>query len=141
MKKKIAVLLDDAAHAQERLGCRVGSLQDARWILVACAPRMTHRASKWVSHGAREHWRGKWAAKLFAQMQPWLDQHGLDAEPHLARGPLQDLMQELSPDEVIDARRPKMASTGEEAAPTSVGLRLPSFVAMGLGLWLSAVEA
>lgn len=140
MKKKIAVLLDDAAHAQEHLARRLDPAQQAHWILVACAPRMTHRASKWVSHGAREHWRGKWAAKLFAQMQPWLDEHGVDAEPHLARGPLQDLMHELSPDEVIDARRPKMADV-QPAAPAHTGLRLPSFLAMGLGAWLAMAEA
>lgn len=140
MKKKIAVLLDDAAHAQDRLAPRLHQAHDVHWVLVACAPRMTHRASKWVSHGAREHWRGKWAAKLFAQMQPWLDEHGVDAEPHLARGPLQDLMHELSPDEVIDARRPKMADV-QPAAPAHTGLRLPSFLAMGLGAWLAMAEA
>lgn len=141
MKKKIAVLLDDAVHAQDRLApCLPGALE-AHWVLVACAPRMTHRASKWVSHGAREHWRGKWAAKLFAQMQPWLDEHGVDAEPRLAKGPLQDLMQEIAPDEVIDARRPKLAGIEAGGPAGGGGLRLPSFVALGLGLWMAAGEA
>ena len=135
MKKKIAVLLDDAAHAQDRLAPCLHQTHDVHWVLVACAPRMTHRASKWVSHGAREHWRGKWAAKLFAQMQPWLDAHGLDAEPCLAKGPLPELMQQLTPDEVIDVRRPKLA--GAEAA----GFRLPSFLVAGVGLWFAMAEA
>ncbi|MCM5679095.1 hypothetical protein M8A51_06065 [Schlegelella sp. S2-27] len=135
MKKKVAVLLDDAAHAQDRLAPRLHQTHDVHWVLVACAPRMTHRASKWVSHGAREHWRSKWAAKLFAQMQPWLDEHGLEAEPCLAKGPLPELMQQLTPDEVIDVRRPKLA--GAEAT----GFRLPSFLVAGVGLWFAMAEA
>jgi hypothetical protein len=46
------------------------------WVLVACAPRMTHRISKWVSHSSRENWRAKWADKLFDQVVPPLQARG-----------------------------------------------------------------
>ncbi|PPE70031.1 hypothetical protein IS481_00870 [Caldimonas thermodepolymerans] len=134
--RKIAVLLDDAAHAQSRLAAGLDDTRHAQWVLVACAPRMTHRASKWLSHGAREHWRRKWANRLFAQMQPWLAAHGIAAEVRLARGPLKDVLEELAVDEVIDVRRPKATVPGGDTP--EVHWELPSLLAFGLGLWLSA---
>ncbi|WKB51131.1 hypothetical protein [Eleftheria terrae] len=106
--KTIVVLVDDAAHAQRHLATRLGEVRAARCLLVACAPRLTHRASKWMSHGSREHWRSKWAGRLFAQIQPWLAEQGVEAEPQVAKGPLQELMDTLQPDHLIDVRRPKL---------------------------------
>ena len=105
--RKIVVLLDDASYTQGRLGAalldQAARSTDGVWVLIACAPRLTHRVSKWVSHGAREHWRTKWAHKLFGELDPWLNANGLsDAQRLLARGPLQELLDELRPDEVID---------------------------------------
>ena len=44
--------VDDAEYAQQLLRsmllCAHG--QDAHWVLVACAPRITHRVSKFVSN-------------------------------------------------------------------------------------------
>jgi hypothetical protein len=108
--KTIVVLLDDAGYARQQLAPRpsgTGDMQQQRWILVACAPRMTHRVSKWVSHGAREHWRSKWAHKLFGELDGWLVEHHPDAERVLARGPLPELLEDLQADEVLDLRRPK----------------------------------
>ncbi|AKJ26784.1 hypothetical protein [Caldimonas brevitalea] len=124
--KKIVVLLDDAAHAQQHLVSRLCEVQGERCILVACAPRLTHRASKWMSHGSREHWRSKWAAKLFGQMRPWLERQGVEAEAHLAKGPLQELMQELEPDELIDVRRPKLETAAEPAVDLPQRLDTPA---------------
>ena len=118
--RKIVVLVDDAGYTQGRLdvalvreGLASSSEADrpmADWVLIACAPRLTHRVSKWVSHGAREHWRTKWAHKLFGELDPWLNEKGLgDAHRMLAKGPLQELLEQIHPDEVIDARRPKLA--------------------------------
>jgi hypothetical protein len=68
---KIIVYVDDADHAQQLLApWQPGAASQRHWVLVACAPRMTHRVSKWVSHSARESWRNKWADKLFAQIIP-----------------------------------------------------------------------
>ena len=71
---RVIVYVDDAVYAQQVLAPLFARDAAARtqWVLVACAPRMTHRISKWVSHSARENWRTKWADKLFAQILPGL---------------------------------------------------------------------
>jgi hypothetical protein len=144
--KKIVVLVDDASYTQGRLGTALQGQGpvDGAWVLVACAPRLTHRVSKWVSHGAREHWRTKWAHKLFGELDPWLHAKGLgEAHRMLAKGPLQELLDELRPDEVIDARRPKLidAPEGHNAWGGTRTLRsvLPVCVSL-LGGWV-AVDA
>ena len=105
---KVIVYLDDAAYARQRLP---GNGGPTHWLLVACAPRMTHRISKWVSHSARENWRAKWADRLFEQVVPALQARGDTVTPILARGPLPELtrslMAEHGTDHVVDVRRPK----------------------------------
>ena len=71
--EKIILYVDDAAYAREflaRLAPDAAGTGARHWVLVACAPRMTHRISKWVSHSARENWRAKWFAKVQEQMLP-----------------------------------------------------------------------
>ena len=146
--RKIVVLVDDASYTQGRLGAalldQAAQSTDGVWVLIACAPRLTHRVSKWVSHGAREHWRTKWAHKLFGELDPWLNANGLsDAQRLLARGPLQELLDELRPDEVIDARRPKLAEAPEGRSACGSARTLRSVLAACLGLlggWV-AVDA
>jgi hypothetical protein len=129
---KVIVYLDDPAYAQQRMPA--GNDAPTHWVLVACAPRMTHRISKWVSHSARENWRSKWADKLFDQVVPQLRARGDAVTPVLARGPLPELtrvlMAEHGTARVIDVRRPK-ALDGGGAAPGSL---------LGLGLLLLAFD-
>ena len=106
--------LDDADYALPMLKSVVETAQGARahWVLVACAPRITHRASKFVSNRSRENWRGKWADKLFAHVGSALQTTGARITPVLARVPLPDLLQELKAThgedvQVVDLRRPK----------------------------------
>ena len=106
---KVIVYLDDPVYARQRLpGMDAGP---THWLLVACAPRMTHRISKWVSHSARENWRAKWAHRLFDELVPALRARGDTVTPILARGPLPELtrslMAEHGTDRVLDVRRPK----------------------------------
>jgi hypothetical protein len=107
--QKVILYLDDAAYAQAQLSA--AAAQPTHWLLVACAPRMTHRISKWVSHSARENWRAKWADKLFDQVVPSLRARGDAVTPILARGPLPELTRTLMADHgtarVLDVRRPK----------------------------------
>eukprot|EP01031_Cornospumella_fuschlensis_P001461 gene1461-1824_t len=75
----IIVYVDDASYALQMLEpMRMDGIarNPARWIVVGCAPRVTHRASKWVTNSARESWRGKWADKVFSQLLPLLEQNG-----------------------------------------------------------------
>ena len=55
--ENIIVYVDDAAYAMQMLqGMRAdgAARNPTRWIVVGCAPRVTHRVSKWVTHSARE---------------------------------------------------------------------------------------
>ena len=109
---KIIVYLDDGAHAQQQLApmknSGLGANHRTHWVLVACAPRMTHRISKWVSHSARENWRAKWADKLFSQIVPGLQASGDLVTVVLAKGPLPELTEQLKTEHgtsrVLDAR-------------------------------------
>lgn len=85
----IIVYVDDASYALPLVQALAASPQarSSHWLLVACAPRITHRVSKWVSHSARESWRGKWADKLFAQLVPVFGASGGQITPVLAKGP------------------------------------------------------
>ena len=113
---KVIVYVDDAAYAQQVLAPRCGRPASANthWVLVACAPRMTHRVSKWVSHSTRENWRTKWADKLFAQIVPTLDAPSGAVTTVVAKGPLAELTAQIQAEAggavaapVVDARRPK----------------------------------
>jgi hypothetical protein len=112
---KVIVYLDDPAYARHNLPA---AAVPTHWVLVACAPRMTHRISKWVSHSSRENWRAKWADKLFDQVIPPLQERGDAVTPVLARGPLPELtrmlMAEHGTARVVDARRPKAPDNGPQ---------------------------
>ncbi|MEJ8838810.1 hypothetical protein [Ramlibacter sp. AN1133] len=112
--EKVIVYLDDAAYARAHLPAVA---EPTHWLLVACAPRMTHRISKWVSHSARENWRTKWADKLFDQVLPPLRERGDHVTPILAKGPLPELTRALIAEHgearVVDARRPKSIDGGD----------------------------
>ena len=94
---KIIVYVDDADHAQQLLAPLVANepAHQRHWVLVACAPRMTHRVSKWVSHSARESWRNKWADKLFAQIIPGAGLQPSQVTTVLAKIPLAELTEQL----------------------------------------------
>ena len=125
--EKIILYVDDAAYAREHLARLAPVTADAaaptprHWVLVACAPRMTHRISKWVSHSARENWRGKWLAKVQEQLLPILEAGGNGVTTVLAKGPLTELTQQLrlthGAANVVDARRPKIGVDLEPVAP------------------------
>lgn len=141
---RFIVYVDDAASAQQGLATLLTRQPSAgaQWLLVACAPRMTHRISKWVSHRARENWRDKWADKLFAQILPTLPAHAGSVTTLLAKAPLAELTAQLqagqsAPAQVIDMRRPRAVSEEPAAAtdPRWSGLpgTLGSFVT-GMGV-------
>jgi hypothetical protein len=110
----IIVYVDDARYGlqilQPMLQTSVSG-QPARWIVVACAPRMTRRVSKWLRPSARASWRADWAEQLFSQLRPALARHGDLVCTEIA-GPrlctqTQDLLRQFGSARVLDARRPK----------------------------------
>ena len=126
--EKIIVYLDDAPYARKQLTPLTGGAPAPRghhvsthWVLVACAPRMTQRISKWVSHSAREAWRAKWAEKAFEQIVPQLRAVGDEVTTVLAKGPLPALTARLTTEHgasrVLDARRPKF---GHQLPPVTL---------------------
>ncbi len=120
---RVIVYVDDADHARLLLQplCAQPSARATHWLVVACAPRMTHRISKWVSHSARESWRIKWADKLFAQVLPWLQAGSSGVTTVLAKGPLTELAEQLQAEhgaaQVVDARRPKAEAQAPAGEP------------------------
>lgn len=119
----IIVYVDDAAYAMQMLQPMLpadGERNPTRWIVVGCAPRVTHRVSKWVTHSARESWRGKWAEKVFAQLMPLLDQEGDSVLTQLAQPTLitqtESLIKQYGAARVLDARRPKF---GQDMQPVT----------------------
>jgi hypothetical protein len=111
----LIIYLDDAAYADQILAPMLAVGAPTRCVLVACAPRMSRRIGKWLSHSSRENWRNKWCDKLFAHITPVLMQRHPSAqlamEYVVAQGPLPELTQQLRTRfgvaRVVDARRPK----------------------------------
>jgi hypothetical protein len=119
----IIVYVDEATYAQQLLQPMLtpgDARSPTRWIVVGCAPRMTHHVSKWVTHSARQSWRGKWAEKLFAQLTPLLQQGGDSVVTQLAQNPLCDqteaLVKTYGVARVLDARRPRF---GQDLQPVT----------------------
>lgn len=144
--EKIILYVDDAAYAREllsRLTPEAVGTGARRWVLVACAPRMTHRISKWVSHSARENWRSKWLAKTQEQLLPLLQLEGGQVISVLAKGPLAELTQRLKMEHgaarVIDARRPKIGVDLEAVAPDVKSPSQSGWAAPGAVLGMGAL--
>jgi hypothetical protein len=134
------VYLDDAQFAQRELASILSQPQVKRFVLVACAPRMTRRIGKWLSHSSRENWRDKWCDKLFAQFVPLIHREDY-VFCEVANGPLPEftdmLLKDFGQAQVIDVRRPKFGVDIEPVAmqqpslqpanPPSLALRAATF--------------
>ena len=155
--ERMAVFYDDVAHARRLLEPLLArGNEPSLWVMVACAPRMTHRIGKWLSHGAREHWRTQWADQQRQALEPaLLAQRGdVSFEWTLAKGPLPPLTQRLRQRHgvalrVLDARRPKLAELSQPvqaqpggSAPATTAGRLagPLAVSSGLALVLTLAD-
>jgi len=119
----IIVYVDDASYALQMLQPMLptgDARGPTRWIVVGCAPRVTHRVSKWVTHSARESWRGKWAEKVFSQLAPLLERDGGIVVTQLAESTLsaqtESLMRTHGTARILDARRPKF---GQDLQPVT----------------------
>ena len=98
-----------------------------RWVLVGCAPRLTHHARKWVPHSAYLSWQQSWADEVFDQVKTHIQQKCRAADEvdiHLALNNqsvcelVQNITQQYRQSQVLDARRPKF---GHELPPVTVG--------------------
>lgn len=145
---KMIVVLDDVEFAlQQLLPMRVNGVATC-WMLVACPPRLTRHASRWVSRSAREAWRAKWSQDLLDKVEAVLLKPGDQVRRFEVKGTLaeftQSLQRDMGPARVLDARRPKL---GYDAPPATEGQPMPrdgrlalsgSTAAMGALLILAA---
>lgn len=121
--ENIIVYVDDAGYALQLLQpMRPAdrSAQATRWIVVGCAPRVTHHVSKFVTYSARDSLRRKWSDKVFGQVVPALQREGDDVVTLLAQGNLiaqtDALVKTHGVARVLDARRPKF---GQDMQPVT----------------------
>ena len=125
--ENIIVYVDDAGYALQMLQPMLPAGRSplpTRWIVVGCAPRVTHHVSKFVTHSARDSWRRKWSDKVFGQVVPALHQEGDDVVTLLAQGNLiaqtDALIKTHGVARVLDARRPKFGQDMQPVTATQV---------------------
>jgi len=116
--EKIAVFVNDAAHARHLLQPMLKGADPVHWIVVACPPTLTRHIGRWVSHSAREQWRERWASELFEALEPELRMgNGSKVERQLAKRPLIDVSRRLEARlgmvRLLDARRPRLGKPDE----------------------------
>jgi hypothetical protein len=116
--EKIAVFVNDAAHARHLLRPMLEGAGAAHWIVVACPPTLTRHIGRWVSHAAREQWRERWAAQLFDEVESELRASpGGRVERLLAKRPLVEVSKRLEARlgtvRLLDARRPRLGKPDE----------------------------
>ena len=116
--EKIAVFVNDAAHARHLLQPMLKGADSVHWIVVACPPTLTRHIGRWVSHSAREQWRERWASELFEALEPELRAFaGSKVERQLAKRPLIDVSRRLEARlgmvRLLDARRPRLGKPDE----------------------------
>jgi hypothetical protein len=115
--EKIAVFVNDAAHARHLLQPMLEGAGATHWVLVACPPTLTRHIGRWVSHAAREQWRERWAAELFEAIEPELRARPGKVERLLAKRPLVEVSKRLEARlgaiRLLDARRPRLGKPDE----------------------------
>ena len=146
----IAVFVNDAPHALRILQPMVTPGSDTRWLLVACAPRLTRRIGKFASHASREQWRDKWCERLFEQLRPlFAVPPSRPAQTLVAHGPLLQLVQQLQREhgeglQLLDARRPRIGAAEEAVVqqPDQEGRRwaVPIAVSSGVSMVLALAD-
>jgi len=140
--EKIAVFVNDAAHARHLLQPMLASADSAHWVLVGCPPTLTRHVGRWVTKHARKAWRERWADELFAQIEPDLKAHtGNRVERVLASQPLIEVAARLKARlpgvRLLDARRPALGRNEEPltaAQPADAANRWAGSVAAATGL-------
>lgn len=129
----IAVFVNDAGHARHVLQPLLQSGQPTHWVLVACPPHLTRHVGRWVSGAAREQWRERWAAELFAQLEPELRaQTGSQVEKMRARRSLVEVSTRLQAKRagvrLLDARASRLGQPQEPLTVAQPSTQEPAWV-------------
>ncbi len=110
--EKIAVFVNDAVHARQLLQPLLRPGPAVHWVLVASAPTLSRHIGRWVSQSARQQWLERWAAELFARIEPELRLNpGSRVDKMLVKRPLTEVCARLQARfgqlSLLDARRPR----------------------------------
>ena len=116
--ERIALFVNDAAHARHLLQPMLAPGVAAHWIVVACPPTLTRHAGRWVSRQARRAWRERWADELVAQIAPKMRAApGSQVDTQLASRPLLEVSASLQRRwpgvRLFDARCPALGRQDE----------------------------
>lgn len=144
--EKIAVFINDAAHARHILQPMLAGGDAVHWVLVACPPVFSRHIGRFSSKTARAQWRERWSQEVFAELEPLLRAGGGVVEKLVARKPLVQvsarLVARLGALRLLDARRPHLGKSDEPltaSQPADASSRWAAPVAITTGL--SAVLA
>jgi len=140
--EKIAVFVNDAEFARHVLQPMLDGAEPTHWILVGCPPALTRHIGRWVSQAARQAWRERWGAEVFARLEPDLmARQGSQVEKLLPRRPLAEISARLQARlpgvRLLDARRPRLGHVDEPLTatqPSAGGARESGVVAAATGL-------
>jgi hypothetical protein len=138
----IAVFVNEAGFARHVLQPMASSQGPTHWVVVACPPKLTRHIGRWVSQSARDQWRERWAAEVFAEVESILKASPVNkVERLLAKRPLVDISARLEARlkgiRLLDARRVRVGKSEEPltaAQPPSEGNRWACPLAMTSGL-------
>lgn len=134
----IALFVDAAAPARRLIEPLVRH-HDIQWTVVACPPRLSRHAGRWVTHAGREQWQRKWLQELRAELEPQFGARSSGAVRWLlAHAPLQQIVRRLQAQHgpalrLIDARQPRMGRVLEplaDMAGAAAGRQWPAPVAV-----------
>lgn len=141
----IALLVDDVAHARQRLLLLAPIHADAQWVIVACPPARIRHIGRWSSRSARVQWVRRWAEDLKSQLDPLL---GADAgsrvEHLLADGSPEEVVARLDARypgiRIVDTRRSPAAPMPAAALSVIRGWTASLWLASGLGMVLGLID-
>lgn len=130
--EKIAVFVNDAAHARHILQPMLAGEGPTHWIVVAAAPKLTRHIGRWVSNAAREQWLERWGEELFAALEPELRaQAGSKVEKMLVKRPLVEISARLEARlgavRLLDARRPRLGKADEPLSARQPASAVPAW--------------
>lgn len=146
--ERVALYVDDLAHARQWL-LRLGPRDAAtHWVVVACPPARTRHIGRWASQSARGQWARRWAEDLKGHLDVLLGTAAGNRVEHLLASGSPDelrpgLEARLPGIRIVDARRPRPAASAPASPLSAVRGRAapwPLLLASGLALVLGLID-
>lgn len=104
-----AVYINDHEHGPQQILSLLNHKAPARWVLLACPPRLSRHLGRWLSQPAKKRWRQLWSEQALREVKTRLQKNGDAFEIRVVRQPQlaleHDLRREFSGVRIIDARR------------------------------------